>query len=350
MFFEVVIPGEAGSGVDSTLQIEARDWKQALSTGLTHSQIPLDDMSGFYVDVSERHFKITDPNRRRTYRIRAIDDAERSNSQMLKALSGSHRTVTPPTEAAPPPKQRSAAQTGPVGITDKATGKFRAIGAADLSKIQHEGPQDAGRVLQETRNTGQMRVVQMDDLHPVDESVIEEQEEQISETALEDVFLEIQDIFEPGYAMEDAIDFVVDLAKKYIPSSHAGLLFAADTGDHLYFAAARGKGSDDLYECEVPIDRGIPAFTLRNGISLSINDPKTDSRYEDTIARRAKVEEKSIATAPIQAGERAFGVLFLLNREDRPRGYSQYDTNILTYIGSRMGEFIQQQLDAQPLE
>ena len=146
----------------------------------------------------------------------------------------------------------------------------------------------------------------------------------------------------------DAIDFVLDLAKKYIPSSHAGILFTKETGDALYFAAARGKGSKKMLETDIPMDNGIISRSLRNGSAFSVADPVSDARYDPTFTKVTGIKVDSLLCAPIQKGPRVFGVLTMMNRDGRD-DFHQYDVNVASYLGNQLGEYIQRQFDQQPL-
>ncbi len=350
MFFEVHLPSPESKRYETQLQIEASSWRSALFTGLAQSNDVPDSLDGFYVDIGEEEIRVTDPNNRRVIRIVNIDETQAQKSQIMKAMTGQFRAI--PT-AEPRPRRKSTAGAGArsVGFEDKATGAFRPIVSTEIKKPNGESGIE-GRVLQETVQPKPEPTESIIELAaPVAEAVAETpaELESISETALEDVFLEITTIFEPEYAMEDAIDFVLNLATKYIPSGTGGVLFASDQADHLYFAACRGRGKKKLLQAELSIRAGVPAHSLRDGLALSITDPENDDRHTDELAKKSGLKPDSLCCAPIQHGDRAFGVILLVNRQQRSF-YSQYDSNIASYIGSQMGKYIQDQLDAAPLE
>ncbi len=356
MIFEIEVPDARGTGYESKLQVQASSWRDAMTAALQQSgeTVPLE---GAFVHVGDDGMRVTDPASRRVIRIRRLNEAELQSSQVIKALSGSFplpQAMQDEAKPATPADVRtSLRQTGmggrPIGFTDKATGAFRAIGSADLSQHRSaEAKAEAvGRVLQEMH-------VPVPEPEPEPEpgvepaSFVQHMPERTTETALEDVFLEMPRIFEPDFAMEDAIDFVIELSMRYVPSEHGALLFASDAADYLYFASARGPQTDRLLDAELPIDKGVPAACLRSGIAIALADPGSDPRHTDDLTRLG-VSEKSMVVAPVQHNERAFGVLLLVNRQERDF-YSPYDTNIVTYIAGQMGRFIQQQLDAMPLE
>lgn len=364
MYFEVSIPSGGTSHTQRTLQVEARSWRSALLASLAQVDGAMpESLENFYVDLGADAITVTDPARRHTIRIAELDEKHVRASQTLKAVTGQFQPITGPADsrsATPPPGRPgsgvSAARRA-LGFTDRATGTFRAIVSTEIKKSAVEAAAE-GRVLQDTVAPSP------------NDSIIEEvpvaraakkgaaapaaaepaaPSGPVSETALEDVFLEIMTLFEPGFGMEAAIDFCLDLATKHIPCGSTGLLFASDAADHLYFAAARGDAKKKLGKLELSILKGIPAAVLREGVAIASASLADDARHTTELAEKSGLAVESICCAPIQAGDRAFGVLLLMNRKERSF-FSQYDSNIATYIGSQMGRYIQDQLDAAPLD
>lgn len=338
MFYEVQIP--IGRGLTTrTMQIQADSWRDAYTTGIVQTDgVAPGDLSGAFVDVGRELIAITDARTRRVIRVTPIDPARVRQSQML-------RVVSEPPVPREPSREPSSSKSS-VGFTDRNTGTFRTIGSTEIQKPTADSGR-TGRVVADTAMpTGPLR---SDSVVAEVPDALTAEDVSVSETALEDVFLEITALFEPGFAMEDAIDFVLDLACKYVPSGTGGLLFAADSGDHLYFASARGQKRKTFLKAEVSTRDGLPAASLKDGVAIAIADPGADPRHTDELALAGGIDVNNICAAPIQSGERAYGVLLMMNREERSF-YSQYDANILTYIGSQMGKFIQDQLDAAPLE
>jgi len=342
MFYEVSFSSTDGS--QRTLQVDASSWVAALKTSIQTDKGSAEaSLENFFVDLSGDAVTVTDPNTRRIYRLRELDKNRVRESQMLKALTGSHVAVgNAAKKATQPGRQR------PVGFKDRQTGAFRPIVSTEIQKAKRDEGIEA-RVVADTVAPKIEPKISDSVVMEVPDAKEAPEIQSISETALEDVFLEITSIFEPEYAMEDAIDFVLDLAMKYVPSGTGGLLFASDSADSLYFAAARGAGKKKLLKADLSIREGVPARALKDGLALAVAQPEKDGRHTDELKDKGGVKVASIAAAPIQSGERAFGVLLLMNRADRSF-YSQYDANIVAYIGQQMGKFIQDQLDAAPLE
>ncbi len=343
MYYEVLVP--SGGGYDSKLQIEAGNWMQALQTGVQHAGHSISDMKGFYIDLGNEAWKVTDPHSRRSYRVRVIDKADARVSQVMKAISGAHRTVDPSESGG-----TARPATGPqenVGFRD-SSGTFRTIAATEVEAPKSAA--DSGRVMMETvQRTAETQHSQPAPL--ATDSTTPEAEDLggVSETALEDVFLEIPHIFEPEVEMADAIDFVLDLAKKYIPCDQGGLVFTSDDGSHLYFAAARGRGTKKMIQCKLSNEDGVFARTMRSAVAISLIDATQTDYYDPAFTDQTGVKLGSVLAAPVHHGQRTFGVLAMMNRQNRD-SFTSLDSNIVQYIATQMGQYIQHQIDSTGLE
>lgn len=336
MFYEVQIPAAGGRSMRS-MQIEASSWRDAWATGLAQADgAPAGSLEWSYVDIRRDRVVVTDKVSRRQVHVAPVDAARVRQSQVLRVFTE------------PPVRDRKAARDKSVGFTDRQTGAFRTIGATDIDRAASDTG-IVGRVVADTEQPAPPPQEHDSVVTEVPDAVAPREDIKLSETALEDVFLEITALFEPGFQMEDAIDFSLEMALKYVPSAAGGLLFASDDADHLYFASCRGEARKKFLKAELSIRDGLPARSLKGGIAIAVSDPARDPRHTPELAAVSGMEIRSICVAPIQVGDRAFGVLLLLNREDRTF-FSQYDANILTYVGTQMGKYIQEQLDAGPLD
>jgi hypothetical protein len=341
MIYEVFIPAGDTSGFDSTYQIEADNWMRAFFTGVQQSQLAVQSLEGCAVELGTDVTRIAHPGLRVTFRVRQLAESER-NAKVIRAVSGSvpiagSKPAQAPGKADATPSDRHR----PVGFKDKATGTFRPIGAT----AGRTGAEQPGRILAEARKpTDNQKVPAAADL------VAPAAANDDVQTALEDAFLEMPTITENNYAIEDAIDFVVDLANRLIPAASTTIFFASDGGGTLYCAAARGQNHKALVDVTIPMERGVAAHALQSGRVISIIDPTKDPRYTEPLQKKLGYPEENILVAPIQSGERAFGVLMLFNRARRKGGFTPYDGNVAGYIGAELGKFIEARLDAGPLD
>lgn len=395
MLYEVLIPNPDDPRYDRTFQVEAGSWRSALTAALAQGA---GDAAG--ADLSDRAlslwtdgrgYVVTDPTSRSSWSLRQVENLTETASNMFKAMTGSHQAIRPeaaPDQAAAPQAKAAATRGtaapaadasppaaggeaaapaeaassgnkpsvdlklkggGALGFRDRNTGEFRGIGSSERARVASG---DALVLTEGRRRTGDLDVAQVRaaaaSMELLAVSGLSDRESSAISRALEDVFLNSQAIFEPGYEMEDAIDFILDQAADALPCESGAVLFASDDATHLYAAAAFGKHEDAFLDAKLPLDQGLPGTCLRTGVSLCAEDLDTDPRHTPHLREALKLErEDSICLAPIAAGPRSYGVLLLLNREKR--AFVDAETNILAYLGQQLGTFIEDRLLGGPL-
>lgn len=214
----------------------------------------------------------------------------------------------------------------PSGSWTSADGRMR-VGSATHESLKDDTGE--ARVLRETRSRTSER--------PAIE--IERREDSVTENILEDIFLEIQAIHEQDMAMEDAVNFIIDMAMDKVPAESGAILFADVNGRELYFATARGPKANDIMEFRVPMGVGISGFCAKEGVSLAISDAQNDPRFYRKISEALGYTTHSVACAPIQHEGRVYGCVELMNRTGGST-FSSNEVNALTYIGKQFAEYI----------
>lgn len=385
MDYEVFIPSLVPNGFDVTLVVEAENWMKALRQGLARTTKEDTPVRNVLCDIQgDNVIHVTDLDTRRVFKIREICESPKSDPPVEE------RPTAPETARAKgytDPRQMPAISTNTVeasrpaeptlmvgmpdgpaddGATDKvvaqpfapaldefpgvtstaiikATGKplgivaetgvYHNIGTCEVAVVSQE---QAGQILSEVESPTGARI----EVVAIGRD-LEQEQAGVTDSSIEDVFLEISDLFEPEMQLESAVAFGIDLAMKHINADSGSVLFADETGQHLYFAAARGPKAADLLstDFQVPIHAGIVGFCTRTGVSLAVADVPGDPRFYRDVAEAVGYAPQSIVAAPIQCEGQSFGVIELVNHKTRP-SFNGAETNILTYIGTQVGRFI----------
>jgi GAF domain-containing protein len=110
---------------------------------------------------------------------------------------------------------------------------------------------------------------------------------------------------------------IVDVARA-IFRARAASVFLLDAGaDELVFEAVSGEGEESLVGRRFPSSTGIAGWVLVTGQSLVLDDVTADPRFASQAAESTGYVPKAIMAVPLVSGERALGVLEVL---DRPSG------------------------------
>ena len=140
-----------------------------------------------------------------------------------------------------------------------------------------------------------------------------------------------------GRDVHDACNFTLDVARAHIPSG-AGSVLLIDARDRcLYFAAARGPKAAIVASQRIPLEVGIAGASIRQRQHINVRDPGRDPRFASNFADSVGYHPRSIVCAPIFAGNRAFGVIELLDREQRD-AFGEDDIELLLTTARRLGE------------
>jgi len=218
------------------------------------------------------------------------------------------------------------AVSGPVDALRDSAGEVR-IGSATFESARKDT--GSAKVINETRRpTGTRDAVPMGRL-----------KESVSENILEDIFLEIQVIHEDNMAMEEVVNFVLDMAMDKVPAESGAVLFADVNGQELYFASARGPKANEIMQFRVPMGIGVAGFCAREGVSLAISDAQRDPRFYAKISQSLNYDTQSVACAPVQLEGRVYGCLELVNRAGGTT-FTSNEVNALTYIGNQLAQYI----------
>ena len=400
MFFEVFIPAQT-DGFDVTITVEAENWMLALKSGLERTGEGGDIRNVMCDIKDDNTIHVTDASTRRVFVLREMSDADDVSDDPEANFETQKMSALPehlPTASAPPPASRDAA---PFDRTDTPTrNQFRApaddpkpapasspaptpqavsaakqaISPIEPAKSEAPTPVELTRVARPepataqpksaesaanetwTSDDGRMRIgsstfeaLRSEEPEPKvvretrapsgqrDAVDIGRATESVSQSALEEVFLEIQQIHEQQMSMEQVINFVMDLCMSKIKAEAGSIMFADVNGQELYFATARGPKAHDVMDFRVPMGVGIVGFCAREGVSLAISDAEKDPRFYKAISEALGYETQNLCCAPVQFEGRVYGCIELMNK-DKP--FSHTEVNVLTYVGGQLAKFV----------
>lgn len=391
MFYEVFIPAGDADGYDLTITVEADNWMMALKSGLHRTGEGSPDIRNVMCDIKDDNtIHVTDALTRRIFVLKELGEtlpdqldelAEPIEPVELVELVAAAMTerleaVEPPAPApivAPEPAPTPAVVAAPVVASapveaptpaplaastpavapapalaptpaPASAGPDRSYTSGEQPWLSQDGrvrigssnfeaqrrePEPTGRVVQEKRRrSGSRPALQLDRPASV-----------VSENILEDIFLEIQGLHDNDMSMEDAINFVLDMAMDKIPAESGALLFAEVNGQELYFAAARGPKAKEVLDFRVPMTQGVVGFCAREGVSIAISDAPRDARFYRKISEVLSYPNHSLVCAPIQFEGRVYGCIELLNRKSSSL-FAAHEVNALTYIGNQFGQYV----------
>ncbi|HWQ22920.1 MAG TPA: GAF domain-containing protein [Gaiellaceae bacterium] len=118
---------------------------------------------------------------------------------------------------------------------------------------------------------------------------------------------------EPFRALLSAI---VEVARSLFGAKASSILLLDEETDELVFEAVVGEGEEHLLGMRFPAGKGIAGWVLATRTPLVIEDVRTDPRFAADVAEDTGYVPSGLMAAPLLHGERALGVLEVLDRPE----------------------------------
>jgi GAF domain-containing protein len=109
---------------------------------------------------------------------------------------------------------------------------------------------------------------------------------------------------------------VVDVARAIFKARASSIFLLDEDTDELVFEAVSGEGSERLLGTRFPSSKGIAGWVLVTRQSLVLEDVSGDPRFARDFAEQTGYVPKGLMAVPLLHGERALGVLEVLDRPE----------------------------------
>jgi GAF domain-containing protein len=116
----------------------------------------------------------------------------------------------------------------------------------------------------------------------------------------------------------DLLRSIVEVARAIFHAGAASIFLLDEETDELVFEASAGEGSEGLVGTRFPSSTGIAGWVLVTRQPLVIEDLSQDPRFAKDVAEATGYVPKGLMAVPLLHGERALGVLEVLDRPSRP--------------------------------
>jgi len=359
MYYEVYIPAPDAEGYDVTITVDAENWMSALKSGLERTGEGADAVRNVMCDIKDDNtIHVTDATTQRVFVLEELGEELPDDAELGEPTEEAEPPSDEKAASQAPPESAPTADVGGVEVTTEPDDSVPDEQLPRTEKLDVSDDEALGGEESWTRNDEEMEVgsstrealqdaddepkVVGESREPTDQhraADVGRQDEKVSESLIEDVFLEIQPIHEGEKSMEEVVNYVMDLAMKSIDAESGSVLFADTSGSELYFAAARGPKANEVMDFKVPMGEGIVGFCSKEGVSLAVGDAQNDPRFYEDISESIGYDTDSLLCAPVQYQGRVYGAIELINKE----GGSTFDSNemnALSYMGRQLAEYV----------
>ena len=115
------------------------------------------------------------------------------------------------------------------------------------------------------------------------------------------------------------LNAIVEVARAIFGARAASIFLLDEAADELVFEAVAGEGSDKLVGMRFPSSTGIAGWVLVTRQPLVLEDVAEDPRFARDAAEATGYVPQGLMAVPLLHGERALGVLEVLDRPQRSR-------------------------------
>lgn len=115
-------------------------------------------------------------------------------------------------------------------------------------------------------------------------------------------------------ARHELLQSVVATARAIFGARASSVFLLDEAAGELVFAAVSGEGEADLVGRRFPAGTGIAGFTLASRQPLVLDDVSRDPRFSRAAAESTGYVPRGLMSVPLLRGERALGVLQVLDR------------------------------------
>jgi GAF domain-containing protein len=117
----------------------------------------------------------------------------------------------------------------------------------------------------------------------------------------------------------DLLRSIVEVARGLFRARASSIFLLDEAADELVFEAVAGEGQEQLLGTRFPSSTGIAGWVLVTGQPLVLEDVAADPRFARDFAETTGYVPRGLMAVPLLRGERALGVLEVLDRPEHIR-------------------------------
>ena len=129
-------------------------------------------------------------------------------------------------------------------------------------------------------------------------------------------------------AHRELLQSITEVARAIFSARASSIFLLDEAADELVFEAVSGEGSGTLVGRRFPSSTGIAGWVLITRQPIVIEDVAGDRRFAKQAAESTGFVPKGLMAVPLLHGERALGVLEVLDRPARP-GFALAEIDLL---------------------
>ncbi|MBV8879463.1 MAG: GAF domain-containing protein, partial [Planctomycetaceae bacterium] len=127
----------------------------------------------------------------------------------------------------------------------------------------------------------------------------------------------------------------------------ASSVFRADRKGNLTLVAARGRVADKVVGLKLKKGQGIAGACAQDRRTLPVSDVANDPRHAASITKALGFETRSILAVPIVHGDKALGVIELVNKVGSNE-FQRHELELVERVGRTAGDLLSRSGEKKP--
>jgi len=145
--------------------------------------------------------------------------------------------------------------------------------------------------------------------------------------------LEISSLLNSTLKLDELLGEIMSSATELTAAETSSLLLLDEEAGELTVEVATGKPGEAVMRQQVPAGQGIAGWVVENGESLTVDDPKSDSRFYGEIDEKTGFETRNMLAVPMKTKDRTIGVIEVINKRDG--SFDERDEKVTTALASQ---------------
>jgi signal transduction protein with GAF and PtsI domain len=137
------------------------------------------------------------------------------------------------------------------------------------------------------------------------------------------MFERIHPLFLSPEAIEENLDFVMDVLLDEIEVEAGSILLIDFEANEFFFVVARGPVAEEIMKIRFPSDKGIAGACAANNMTLSVSNVESDPRFYREITDQLGFTVRSLLAVPVTYKGHPIGVIELINKQESPEFLGQ---------------------------
>ncbi len=127
---------------------------------------------------------------------------------------------------------------------------------------------------------------------------------------------------------DELLETVVEAAARIFGAAASSIALVDEKQQALEFRVAYGAGHEQVVGMRIPLDQGIAGYVAMTGQPMAISNVQQDPRFAQTTAAQTGYVPASILAMPLLFGDRAIGVIEVLDKINAP-SFGMQDMELL---------------------